>query len=293
MADERTGIERRIGETVLGRYTLESVIGLGGQGAVFRAADRTTGGSVAIKLLLDQADRDPTARERIAREVHALEALAGTAAVRVLDQGFTPDGRFCLVQELLVGNDLERELSRVEAEGRVFQAADIPFLFGPIVATLERAHSLGIVHRDLKPENIYLEKREGRIRVRLLDFGFAKFRHKSALTMEGFVAGSPTYIAPETWRQQPVTASVDTYAVSAMMFRVLAGRPPFVERDIVALMKAVSAGPRPDLRTYRPELPAAVDAWSRRALAIEPTDRFSGPRASYEALCSALGVSPD
>lgn len=290
MEPGKSEFDQRIGEIVLGRYRIDAVIGAGGQGVVYRAQDNRTGQDVAIKVLLAHAERDPTSRERMAREAQALSALAGTAAVGIYDQGFTRDGRFLLVQELLLGNNLEEELGRMSAAGRQFLVRDLPFLFDPITSTLERAHALDIIHRDLKPENVFLEKRGSLMRVRMLDFGFAKFRNMKALTMEGFVAGSPSYIAPETWKQLPVTPSVDDYSLAAMIFRVLAGRPPFVEANLYEMVRLVSGGPRPSLHALRPDLPPGVDAWVKKALAVDATERYRGPTETFGALRRILGL---
>lgn len=280
----------RIGEVVLQRYELAELVGRGGQGAVYRARDRHTGTDVAVKVLHEGVDRDSTSRERFTREAQALRDLDGTAALRLYDFGFSNDGLICLVMELLVGSDLEDELVRMETDGKHFRVVDIPFLFLPIVNTLERAHSVGIVHRDLKPQNVFIERTSGTMRVRLLDFGFAKFQNMTRLTMDGFVAGSPSYIAPETWSQKPVAPSVDVYALNALIFRTLASRPPFASTNMVELLKMVTAGPRPSLRAFRPDLPLAIDEWARLALAADPNDRYPSPSASYRALCSALQI---
>lgn len=286
----REDLEKRVGETVKARYRLLSLIGVGGQGAVYKARDTRDGDEVAIKILHDEMDRDPIARQRLSREAQALMAVTGTAAVHVLDQGFTRDGRFCLVTELLEGEDLEQTFARMARESLAFRVADIPFLFEPIVSTLEKAHALDIIHRDLKPENVFLEQVNGNLRVRLMDFGFAKFIRMPKLTTDGFVAGSPSYIAPEVWLDKPVTESADVYALSALMYRTLAGAPPF-SGSMVELYKLATTAKRPSLAALRPDLSPDVDRWVVTALAIDPKDRFLTPRASYRALCSAIGLT--
>jgi serine/threonine protein kinase len=285
--------DERIGAVVLDRYELQGLVGKGGQGAVYRALDRRTGHVVAVKVLHESVEQDPTSRERFTREAQALRALDGTAALHLIDFGFSGDGLICIVMELLVGNDLEDELTGMEKAGKVFRVADIPFLFGPIVTTLEKAHGLGIVHRDLKPQNVFIEHHQGMMRVRLIDFGFAKFQNLTRLTMDGFVAGSPSYIAPETWAQKPVAPSVDVYALGAMIYRTVAGQPPFASKSMVELLKLVTSGPRPSLRAARPDLSPAVDDWVRLALAADPKERYASPTASYRGFASAVGIRID
>lgn len=283
-------LEARIGERVKSRYLLRALIGVGGQGAVYRALDTRDGDEVAVKVLHDAVDRDPVARQRLSREAQALMALTGTAAVRVLDQGFTFDGKFCLITELLVGEDLEETFARMKAHSMAFRVVDMPTLFEPIASTLEKAHGLDIIHRDLKPENVFIAQVAGGISVRLMDFGFAKFTRMPKLTTDGFVAGSPSYIAPEIWLDKPVTESADVYALGAMMFRTLAGTAPFTGASLVEIYRAATSAERPSLHALRPDLSPDVDRWVSLALAIDPNERFRTPRASYRALCSALGL---
>jgi eukaryotic-like serine/threonine-protein kinase len=286
-------LEERVGHVVKNRYELLALLGVGGQGAVYRALDRRDGDQVAVKVLHEEIDRDPTARERLLREAQALVALRGTAALQVLDQGFSPDGRLCLVVELLEGEDLEEALLSREARGVAFAPGELAFVFEPLVTTLERAHEVHIIHRDLKPANVFIDRRGGGTpRVRLMDFGFAKLLRLSKLTMDGFVAGSPSYIAPESWLERPSAASVDVYALGAMMFRAFAGRPPFAAENLVEVFRGVTTGPRPSLHALRPDLPPSVDGWVEQALAISPEQRFRTPRAVYHALASVLGVAP-
>jgi serine/threonine-protein kinase len=284
----REVLSERIGTLVKTRYRLDALLGAGGQGAVYRARDLAAEGEVAVKVLHEEVDRDPASRERLLREAHALVVTSGTAAVQMLDQAYTSDGRLCLVTELLQGIDLAEALARRERAAIRAAPRELPFLFEPLVTTLERAHAHDIVHRDLKPENVFLEEKDGSTRVRLMDFGFARFQKLKPLTMQGFVAGSPSYIAPEIWQGQPVTTSADVYALGAMMFRVLAGRAPPPSEVLVEIFRWATSGPRPSLHALRPDLPRAVDAWVEQALAIAPRERFPTPRSTYEALLSSL-----
>jgi serine/threonine-protein kinase len=283
----RQTLQKRLGQRVKGRYRLLDVVGTGGQGAVYSAIDERDGDRVAVKILHSEVAEDPNARERLVREARALMVLTGTAALEVLDQGFTEDGNLALVTELLLGEELEDLLLRTEQDGERLAVADALAIFEPIAETLNRAHELGIVHRDLKPGNVFLTPTDTR-RVRLMDFGFAKFGHLSSLTGEGFVAGSPSYLSPEAWRNEAVSPSMDVYGFSAMLFRVLAGVPPFAGKDTLELFRVCTGAPRPSLHALRPELPADVDNWVGVALAIDPAVRFLNAGASLSALRGLL-----
>ncbi|HMJ16407.1 MAG TPA: serine/threonine-protein kinase [Polyangiaceae bacterium] len=284
-AVSRPDLLDRSGELIGGRYELVSLIDKGGQGAVYRAFDHRDQDQVAIKVLNDASGQQPEWRERMFREAHAMTALSGTAAVRVFDQQWTQDGALCLVMELLQGLPLDAFLKAVERAGQTVPRELVIQLLGPIVDTLELAHDQGILHRDLKPENIFVLEPLGEGGVKLLDFGFAKFIRLKSVTAAGFIAGSPSYIAPESWRGDPekLDRRIDVYALAAVIFRALAGRPPFVSEDLRELLRLATTGERPSLHALRPDLPSEVDDWAYQALAIEPEHRFFRIRALWNA----------
>ena len=275
------------GEIVGGRYRVVQVIDRGGQAAVYRGVDLRVGDEVAIKAILPPKKSDASWRDRMLREVHALTVLAGTAAVRAYHQVWGEDGTLFLIMELLRGANLETCLELAKEQGKLLGLADLRPILEPVVSTLETAHAAGILHRDLKPGNIFVQS-DGS--VRLLDFGFAKFLRMRTVTLAGHVAGSPSYIAPECWKEttEQLDQRVDVYGLSAVAFRALAGRPPFVGNNIIQIMRQCSSAPRPSLHQLRPDLPEAVDDWVNAALAIDREERFMTVRASWHALSAAL-----
>ena len=285
----------RVGEIIDGKYELLSVIDAGGQGVVYRARDLRDNDPVAIKMLKDSVARSVEWRERMFREAQALAVLSGTSAVRVLDQRWTSDGVLCLVMELLQGADLETVLGRLSRRGLSFPVDALELVFEPVATTLERAHEKGILHRDLKPANIFVADSPNGPAVKLLDFGFAKFVRMRSFTRDGTIAGSPSYIAPETWMGfgSRLDRRIDVYGLAAVLFRALGGRPPFLGSDLAELYQRVIAAPRPSLRALRPDLPGDVDAWVEQALAVDREQRFSSVRAMFTALRVALGMDVD
>jgi serine/threonine-protein kinase len=277
----------RIGRRVKKRYEILSLIGEGGQGSVYRARDRRDGEEVAIKVLNGRTT-DPAAMERMHREASALVTLWGTSAVKVIDEGWTEDGCFAIVMELLIGEDLEAMCRRHEQGGGYLPLPQAVSVFEPVVSTLESAHQNGIVHRDLKPGNVFVLSDAAGGGVRLLDFGFARFLRMSKLTVAGMIAGSPSYIAPETWEDIDEDPRADVYALAAVIYRTIGGSPPFAG-TIAELLKAVTSAPRPSLRALRPELPAAIDEWAAYGLAIDRKERFQTVRALWNAFVTALG----
>jgi eukaryotic-like serine/threonine-protein kinase len=280
--------ESRIGLVLGNRYELVSLLAGGTQGAVYRAFDRKDGDTVAVKVLHTGSRHDPEARERMYREARALVQLRGTCAVSIFDQTFAPDGSLCLVTELLVGTALDTYLTGLEARGERMPLRLLPHVFGPIAEALDFAHQRDIVHRDLKPANIFLAEEDGQTRARLLDFGFAKFLRDRQITQLGVIAGSPAYIAPESWLGKKVDYRLDLYSLAAVIYRVLAGHAPFVGDTPVHVMRQATTAPRPKLTEHRPDLPPRVDAWCEQALAVSPDERFFTARAVWGSIAGVL-----
>jgi serine/threonine-protein kinase len=277
----------RRGEVIGERYRLGELIDRGGQASVYRGIDLRMGDEVAIKAIAPPKQADAAWRDRMLREVHALTVLSGTAAVRVYHQVWGTDGTLFLIMELLRGGNFETYLDTLKQREQKLGLGELRPLMAPVVATLEAAHHAGILHRDLKPSNIFVQT-DGT--VRLLDFGFAKFLRMRSVTLAGHIAGSPSYIAPECWKESTETLDqrIDVYGFSAVLFRALAGRPPFVGDSVIQIMRQCMSAPRPSLHELRPDLPVKADDWVKAALAIEPDERFMSVRASWNALGAAL-----
>jgi eukaryotic-like serine/threonine-protein kinase len=278
-------VSARTGQLLGGRYELGAVIGHGGQSTVYRARDRIDGDEVAIKLV-HGALGDPDATERIFREAQSMSQLLGTSAVRILHQVRTDDGALGLVMELLEGRDLEAHLVELESRGERPTVAWLERTFTPIVETLATAHERGLVHRDLKAENIFLVSDARGGGVRLLDFGFVKLLRSPKITGSEVLAGSPAYIAPETFLQGAATADerADVYSLSVILFRAVVGALPFQGETVMELMVSVTSGPRPRAHPRRPDFSPDLDAWVEQALALAPGDRFQSVRGTWRAL---------
>ena len=279
-----------IGQLLAERYRVESIIGQGGQGVVYRARDEKADRAVALKVLAESVARDPQAAGRFTREQAALQALAGTAAVQAYDAGEMSDGGLYLVLELLEGRDLEQELKDLEQRGARLDLERIAELITPIAETLDIARREGIFHRDLKPANIYLLSAGG---VRLLDFGFARLRTSRKLTTDGTVMGSPCYISPEVWggKSDLVDHRADVYSLGVILYRMLSGELPFDAPSLVKVFELTTTAPRPSLKRLRPELPQAIDEWVERALAVDRELRYQSTGECLEELYASIGAA--
>ena len=232
-----------------GRYELSQELGRGGHGVVYRALDTETGEDVAIKVLKQNIADDPQYAVRLWREAESLRMLWGQSVVKVHSYGNDRYGSVYMVMELLVALD-------------------------PIARALHTAHAMGIVHRDIKPGNIFLVDAMMGGGVRLMDFGLAKIAGAGDLTQAGMIAGSPSYIAPELWRNETPDHRIDVYSLAAVIFRALTGRPPFMAPSTADLLIEVTRAPRPRLSDYRPDMAVEVDEWVQRALALRKEDRY-------------------
>jgi eukaryotic-like serine/threonine-protein kinase len=270
--------DSRLGSMIAGRWRLEAVLGRGSAGSVFVARD-ARGGRVALKILNAEWAAAPQSVERFVREARIASMLRHPVAVPVLADGVTDDGEPFLVMELLRGNDLERHLS---AAG--IPVADAMIVADRILDLLDRAHRLGIVHRDLKPQNVFIEA-SGAIRV--LDFGIARMcgPDEERLTQVGFVLGTPGYMAPEQARgDQRDDLRSDLWAVGAILFSLLSGRPVRYDDDpLIELTLAVTT-PAPKLSSVAPRIDRGLAELVDRALGFEPHERFQSAQAMQRAL---------
>ncbi len=267
---------RRPGDEVGGRYRLLNQVGAGAYGVVFRARDLETRDEVAIKFLKPNQAADPELVQRFEREAVAMAKLRGTSAVYVHGMNKERDGSTYIVMEMLIGRDLEDMLGEAEAKGGRLKKEKTLELLRPIADTLAKAHAKSIVHRDLKPSNIFVVDPAHGGGVRLMDFGLAKILDADSLTAQGVVAGTPSYIAPEAWLGDPrrLDHRIDVYSLGVIVFRCLAGQVPYPTKSMMDLCKWAQSGERPSLTTLRKSLPAGIDDWVQKALAINPAERF-------------------
>jgi CheY-like chemotaxis protein len=258
-----------------GRYRLESLIGGGSFGTVFRAVHVELDRPVAVKVLCTSAGTDPEAVARFRREGASACRVQHPNAVDVHDFEVNPGGVAYLVMELLEGHSLEKEL---EVKGALppVRCAEIAV---PVCAALAAAHAAGVVHRDIKPSNIFLHRTSQGEVPKILDFGIAKMVHEAAqgqrLTVDGSLLGTPAYMAPERFRRGPYGPKSDVYSVGTMLYEMLSGRLPFMppSADPLALVAMQAEEDPPPLRPRCRDVSAALESLVRAALSKNPDDR--------------------
>ncbi len=259
----------------VGRFRLESVLGVGGMAAVYlgRGAD---GSAVAVKVLHPDVGIRPDVKERFFREGFLANQLNHPSVVRALEYGDAgADGAF-LVLELLDGETLYARSQRL---GRL-PLAELLTYTDEALDALAAAHAHGIVHRDLKPENLFVT-REGRLKV--LDFGLARVAEAMPAghrTRTGVALGTFPYMAPEQalGRHAELDGRTDLFALGATLFRLISGRKLHEAASEVELLMAMASRPAPPLAQVAPDVPADVALVIDLALAFSKTARYPDAR---------------
>ncbi|HEU4613993.1 MAG TPA: serine/threonine-protein kinase [Kofleriaceae bacterium] len=261
----------RFTDHTFGSYRLGHVIGRGGMGEVYEAFHTDTGAVAAVKLLAHRELGNPQSVERFVREVRTVQKLSSPHVVRVLAASSEHDEIPFLVMERLRGHDLAHHLR----SGKMSPAALIDML-AQVGAALEEAWAKGIVHRDLKPQNLFLADGDGgKPTWKVLDFGVAALDDHAGTLTQGKVVGTPAYMAPEQARGERVDHRADVYALAAISYRWLTGRPVCAGKDLHnALYQTVHVMPQQPTSLVA-ELHVDVDAVLAIALSKQPNDRWN------------------
>ena len=277
-----------VGTIIDGKIRIESVIGEGGMGTVFRGVQLALERPVAVKIIRPVLVAVPGVIERLRREALAIARLRHPNVISIYDFHASPDMGAYLVMELIEGEPLGETVAR---EGRLRTPLAVTIV-QQICAAVQAAHDVGVVHRDLKPQNILLESPATSPCVKVLDFGIAKLIEDSAtgnsLTGEGALLGTPTYMSPEQASGMPADARSDIYSIGCILYELVTGEPPFPGHNIARLLvNHVSTPPVPPSQRARGVAPW-LDPVVLKALAKEPDERYQSPSAMASALADGL-----
>jgi len=283
------GADLMIGRVVDGRYRIQSRLGAGGMGAVYKVEHLAMGKLAAMKVLHPALSTDPELGARFRREAEAVSRLSHPNTVQVFDFG-QQKGLMYLVMELVKGEDLGQILRR---DGPIGWSRARAILI-QVCESLAEAHEAGIIHRDLKPENLLISRsRDGRDFVKVLDFGLAKLRDSEEIaqvTARGSLVGTPYYMSPEQIRAEELDPRSDVYSLGALLYRMITGEHPFSASTPLAVLTQHLTDPLIPPSKRRPDLmiDQSVDIIVRNAMAKDKNTRYG----SVDELRRALEHAP-
>ena len=265
------------------KYEVRGTLGAGAMGTVYDAVDRVIERRVAIKVVNRPKEDDPEAVEahaRFRREAQAAGRLSHPNIVGVYDYGENATQAW-IVMELVEGGSLKGRLDKNQR----FTIPEIVQIMGEVCAALNYSHQRGVVHRDIKPGNIMMTT-DGQVKI--ADFGIARLEN-SSMTQVGTLIGTPSYMAPEQFRGEPVDLRADIWAAGVMLYQLLTGEKPFEGGFSAVMHKALHTEPPPPSQ-LSVTTPRAFDAVIAKALAKRPDDRFRSAAEFGEAIRAAAAA---
>ncbi|MBW2453766.1 MAG: protein kinase [Deltaproteobacteria bacterium] len=289
-------VDERVGKLIAQKYQVRRLLGSGGMGSVYEAENIVIGKPVALKFLHMNAQQDETSLARFQQEARAISAVQSAHIVQVFDWGRDEGGHPFLVMELLAGSDLSE---RIKQLGRIAVADAVRYAVESLRG-LKRVHAAGIVHRDLKPENLYLMPGDDDLaHVKIVDFGLSKlveqteldrpgFEQSARITQAGAVVGTPLYMSPEQVEAlDEIDHRADLWAMGAILYEMLGGAPPFMERSYARLVMAICQRDAPDLTRINPEVSPPLARAISRAMTRDRTARLQSAEDFIAALAEA------
>ena len=282
MADsENVAAELALGSVFAG-CRVESVIGRGEMGVVYRAEELALQRTVALKLIRPEHARDARFRERFRRESRLAASIDHQNVLPILEAG-DEDGVLFIMMRLVEGTDLR---ALIAAQGHL-EARRAARIVNQVGAALDAAHARGLVHRDVKPPNVLLARGD---HVYLTDFGLAKQADSQGdLTRAGSIVARAEYVAPEQIVNERVDARADVYALGCVLFEALTGEAPYATGQGAPALAHLKA-PVPSVVERRPDLPRELDAVVRRAMAKQPSERYQSAGDLGQAALVAAGT---
>ncbi len=273
----RSSPESLVGKTLAGKYLIESTLGSGAMGTIYRANQTSLGKTIVIKVLHQHLLSDDELIQRFHREARAASRLNHPNCVQILDFGTLEDRSLFIAMEYIPGIDLATLLEREYP----LDHQRLIHITKQICQGLDEAHANGVLHRDLKPENIMIEdRRTSRDHVKVVDFGIAKLEDnnpnskRSFQTRTGIVCGTPEYMSPEQARGQVLDARSDIYALGVMLYHLLTNRLPFEASSPIEVVSRHISDPPVPPSMYRRDIP---ESFERLVLTLLEKDREKRP----------------
>lgn len=287
--------ELETGQIIAGRYVLESPIGEGAMGTVFRAEDQTLKRQIAIKFLFVKGTRDPQAMiDQFLREARIAASVQHRNVIQTVDFGTCDQYQPFMVMELLSGESLGERMAREPGLTR----EQLIHIVSLTLRGLAAVHDAGIVHRDLKPQNIFLQRDADAVYPKILDFGISRSlqhggaRPSAIATQEGLIVGTPDYMSPEQARGEAnIDKRSDIYSMAVVLYEGLTGRLPFEADTVGDLIVQIMTQEPQRLREIDPSIPEALSDMVAQAMSKSREHRFADARAMRRALLAVAQSS--
>ncbi len=262
--------------TVISHFQILDRIGGGGMGVVYRAEDMSLKRIVALKFLMPDLVRDPTAKKRFLKEAQAASALDHPNICTIHEISETPEGLLFICMAFYGGENLSARISRGPLP--VSEALDIVIRIG---RGLAKAHEYGIVHRDIKPANVIITP-DGEVKI--VDFGLAKLSGGTQITRVGARMGTLPFMSPEQIRGLELDQRTDIWSLAVLLFQTLTGQLPFQREYEAAVLYAIVTDDAPLLTEAKPGLPADLEKVISKALKKDPNERYASVQLMVEEL---------
>jgi tRNA A-37 threonylcarbamoyl transferase component Bud32 len=271
-----------LGSVVAGTYRVKHRIGRGGMADLYAAEHLRLGRAVALKVLRRERELDPLVRARFEREAAALSRIRSAHVLQVVDILTLPDGRPCVVNELLEGETLEEHLLR---RSPVAPLAAVR-IAAQVTEALAEAHANDVIHRDVKPSNVFLLRSSGGdVRAKLIDFGVAQLgQSDTQLTRTRGLVGTPPYMAPEQARGLRADERTDVYGVGALLYRMVTGRVPHAGQTAEQVVLSVLEKEPARACSLQSGLPHCLSALIEKAMARDRVQRYANMLELQHAL---------
>jgi serine/threonine protein kinase len=278
------------GTVILGRYRLDSLLGRGGMGSVWRAEHLQLRSPVAVKLLDSAISGNDQMLARFMREAQSAASLRSPHVVQIFDYG-VEDGTAFIAMELLQGESLAERIARLGT----LPAEEVIRFLSQVLRAIGKAHEGGIVHRDLKPDNIFICNDEPEF-AKVLDFGVAKVKtaeltaSAGSRTQTGMMIGTPYYMSPEQTQAKEVDQRADLWAIAIIAYECLVGRRPFTGDSFGELVIAIVTRPVP-VPSQNASVPPGFDEWFVKGTQRDRDRRFRSAREMADELAKLSGIS--
>lgn len=270
-------MDNLIGKRLDGRYSIESLVGVGGMANVYRGTDVKTGNQIAVKVLKDEFLDNEELVRRFKNESKAISILSHPNIVKVYDVSVTDKLQY-IVMEYVDGITLKEYLKQ---RGGALTWKETVHFATQVLSALQHAHSKGIIHRDVKPQNIMLLA-DGSIK--MMDFGIARFSRAQSQTVSDKAIGSVHYISPEQAKGERTDARTDIYSVGVMLYEMLSGRLPFDGDGAVSIaIMQISEKPKP-LAEIASKTPAGLRQITEKAMEKDPDKRYQSAQEMLAAI---------